>query len=116
MLYLTNGFSVHMFGSVADGDLFCSQFEVISRTEASYMLRSENFRSFFGHSDTAQELSRLLKVTIRESRELIVLKPGDRLIIATIHSKRALEKGWEPERWFRFWYVTFVRKKVEIYE
>lgn len=105
MLYLTNSFSVHMFGKLNVGDRVIQEMEIISKQEASYILRGENFRSFFGHIETAEELSRILGVTINQNRGLLQLKPYDRLIIATLQSKRL--QGYNPEHWFSFWYVRF---------
>ena len=105
MLYLTNSFSVHMFGKRNVGDRVIPEMEMITKREASGILRGENFRSFFGHEETAEELSRILGVTINPNRGLLVLKPYDRLIIATLQSKRF--QGWNPEHWFSFWFVNY---------
>lgn len=108
MLYLTNSFSVHMFGRMEPGECVRPRFEAISKDEAAYMLQGENFRSYFGHSDTSVVLSKLLHVTINENRGLLTLKPGDRLIIASLQSKRRFEQGYDADKWFYFWYVTFL--------
>lgn len=114
MLYLTNSFSVHMFGeNMSVGDWVRPRFEMIDKREASYILKSENFRSYFGHGNTAPILSQLLGVTVNENRGLIILRPGDRLIIASLISKRSFDAGMDPGRWFHFWYVTFAWKGWE---
>lgn len=108
MLYLCNGFSVHMFSKACTiGDIVSARFEAIDKAEAAEILQGENFRSFFGHSDTAPVLERLLHVTINPNRGTIQLRPGDRLIIASLDSTRRWEAGLDTGRWFYFYYVTF---------
>ena len=108
MLYLTNGFSPHMFGKTKQvGEIVTARFETIDKAEAADILQSENFRSYFGHSDTAPILERLLHVTINPNRGIVQLRPLDRLIIASLDSTRRWEQGLDTGRWFYFWYVTF---------
>ena len=86
MLYLTNGLSVHMLEDMCEGDFRDLRISRISHVEAQGILRSNAFKSYFGHKDSAEILEKVLRVDIPYNRNLLRLRKGDIMIIATLCS------------------------------
>ena len=108
MLFLSNAFSVHMLEHMNVGDFRNLDIERISARETGRMLRENAFRSFFGHSETAERLSRYLRVEIPVSRGALVFRPHDVLILATLESKRNWELGYSVgDPGWKFYLVTY---------
>lgn len=113
MIYLTNSFSVHMLEKLKCGDAAEVRIERISWTEAGTILRNGQFRSFFGHKDTVPRLERFLRIHIPVTRELVKIRQGDAVIIATLESTREWEQGQKPGPGFQFYLVTYERRRKQ---
>ena len=106
MIYLSNAISVHMLPHLKVGTEKDLHIRRISSYEASDILKSGAFRSFYGHGKSAYHLARYLKLTIPISRGYIELQEGDVLIVAAITGKRAWEAGVKPFPGWIFFEVT----------
>ena len=106
MIYLTNAVSVHMLPHLKVGTEKNLLIRRISSYEASDILKSGAFRSFYGHGKSAYHLSRYLKLTIPISRGFMELKEDDVLIVAAITGKRAWEAGYKPFPGWIFFEIT----------
>lgn len=108
MLYLTNSFSVHMLPKLNCGEWEDVRFRRISSQEACSIVKGCVFRSFFGHADTVKWLESRWRMRIPVSRDLVSFRKGDRMVIATVSSKRSWETGEKPSPGFKFFLVEFV--------
>ena len=110
MLYLCNGFSVGMLGADAHewGAATRLEFRVLSPRQAGKLLRSNKFVSCFGHSDTARHLGRYLHVWIPVSRDMIDLKPDDRVLVASAKHTRSYEDGFREYPSWKFYLIRRV--------
>ena len=106
MIYLTNAVSVHMLPHLKVGTEKNLIIRRISSYEASDILKSGAFRSFYGHGRSAHHLSRYLHIEIPVSRGYIELVEGDVLIVAAITGKRKWEAGVKPFPGWIFFEVT----------
>ena len=111
MIYLCNTFSLHMLQRMNCGETTNVEMTRISAQDAGRLLRSNAFRSFYGHKNSAYHLSRYLHLTIPISRGMITLRESDMLLVAAVNSKRAWEHGLKGCPGWRFYLVT-VRKEA----
>lgn len=102
MIYLCNTFSVHMLGRLNVNNTRTIRIRRISSIETGNILKSNAFRSFYGHTESVKHLSRYLHLKVPVCRGTVNLEKGDILIIATISSKRDWEKGLKPYPKWRF--------------
>ena len=98
MIYLTNGFSIHMLERLNVGDFHEIRIQRINSKKAGDLLRGNNFRSYFGHADTARQLEKYLRCHV------------DLLIIATVESKRKWEQGEKAGPGFKFYLIEYGRR------
>lgn len=108
MIYLCNTFSVHMLGRLFVGNQREISIKRISSAEVGDLLKSNAFRSFYGHVESVGHLSRYLRIKIPFSRGVVTLKRGDILLIATISSKREWEQGLKPYPTWRFFRLELI--------
>lgn len=111
MIYLTNGFSVHMLEDMCEGDFRNLRISRISHVEAQGILRSGAFKSYFGHKDSAEILEKVLRVDIPYNRNLLRLRKGDIMIIATLCSRREREQGPIGIQRFKFYLVEYLENE-----
>ena len=110
MIYLCNTFSVSMLPRCEVNQSRGVMVERISAAQAGEMLRREKVVSAFGHAWAAWHLSRYLKVEIPVSRAEIVLKPGDRLIVAAVVNKNRWKSRIEGMPRWVFYEVEVYRE------
>jgi hypothetical protein len=87
MLYILNSATLPLAG----GKKYLIKAKELSVSEASELLKKEQFVSAVGHESTAKALSNVFGVEIPFSRTQITLQPGDRLL--SIILKKRLAEG-----------------------
>jgi len=113
VIYLCNTFNQHMLQWMACGHTRRLNIERISAQDAGTLLRRNAFRSFFGHSRSAYHLARYLHVSIPVCRGVLTLQENDRLLVASIQSKRAWEAGYKSCPGWRFYMITIESGKEQ---
>ena len=108
MLYLTNGLSVHMLEFMCVGEFRELRIERISLKEVRGMLRSNAFQSYFGHKESVETLSRVLRVDVPYSRNILRFRKGDIMIIATLCSRREWEQDPMDYQKYKFYLVEYL--------
>lgn len=94
MLTIANAFSINML----EGDQFDLRIEKIDSAQVTDLLRSTEFRSVVGHTDTAAVMSSLLGVEIPANRTTYHLSSADTLIVGQYRGPRLAEGTMElPE-------------------
>lgn len=107
MIYLCNGLSIHMLEALNCGEAHRLKIERIPMAEAGQILRENQFRSYFGHVDTAKYLEKFLRVHIAPNRGMLDFRKEDVMIVATVSSKREWEQGSKPAPGFKFYLVEY---------
>ena len=110
MIYLTNGFSIHMLERLNVGDFHEIRIQRINSKKAGDLLRGNNFRSYFGHADTARQLEKYLRCHVPMNRDLVNFERRDLQIIATVESKRKWEQGEKAGPGFKFYLIEYGRR------
>ena len=109
MIYLCNAYSLHMLNYMPCGTGCRTETRHISAAEAGEMLRTQPFRSYFGHGWTAYHLARYLQVEIPVSRGRLKLEEGDVLLVASAgKSNRFPIDGQRKLPKWKFFTVTLV--------
>ena len=107
MIYLCNTFTPHMFPRMAVDEEHMIRIRRIDGWEAEEILKSDAFRSFYGHGSSAEHLARYLHVDVPVSRGYVVFRPGDVVIVAAITGKREWEAGRKPYPGWVFFEVAY---------
>ena len=110
MLYLTNSLSVHMLEFMCVGEFRDLRIERITLKEVRGMLRSNAFQSYFGHKESVEALSKILKVDVPYNRNILRFLKGDIMIIATLCSRREWEQDLMDYQKYKFYLVEYLEE------
>lgn len=112
MIYLANAFSVNMLSPMWVTEARQVRIERISAKEAGEILRSSEWRSYFGHRNSAWHLTRYLKTEIPVNRGTFSLTPGDVLLVAAVEGRRRWQDGKNGCPWWRFYRIIIEKEEI----
>ena len=106
MIYLCNTFSVSMLGPLWVTENRQIRIERISAKETGEILRGSEWKSYFGHRNSAWHLARYLQAGIPVNRGTFFLMPEDTLIVAAVEGRRKWEDMRSRCPQWKFYRVT----------
>jgi len=111
MYYLSNGFSPTFLRYPIIGEVHHLDITRISANEAGEILRTNKFRSVYGHKTTAGHLAKYLHIYVPVRRDTIELTKRDTLIVAKASMSREFREDKSKAPKWQFFKVRIARRK-----